>query len=58
MKRQFLSSLLLTTALAIGFLPAPSAFAAPQTFSGTTDDIIDIGPINVPSIITFTYEGD
>ena len=58
MKRQFLSSLLLTTALAIGFLPAPSAFAAPQTFSGDTDDIIDIGPINVPSIITFTYEGD
>jgi hypothetical protein len=58
MKRRFLSSLLLTTALTISFLPAPSAFAAPQTFSGTTDDIIDIAPINVPSIITFTYEGE
>lgn len=36
----------------------PSAFAAPQTFSGTTDDIIDIVPITVPSIITITYEGE
>jgi len=58
MKRRFLSTLLLTTALAISFLPAPSAFAALQTFSGTTDDIIDIAPINVPSIITFTYDGE
>jgi len=58
MKRRFLSTLLLTTALTISFLPAPSAVAAPQTFSGTTDDIIDIAPINVPSIVTFTYDGE
>lgn len=58
MKRHFLSTLMLSTALAISFIPAPSAFAAPQTFSGTTDDIIDIVPINVPSIITIMYEGE
>lgn len=58
MKKHFLGTILLSTALTISFLPVPSAFAAPQTFSGITDDIIDIAPITVPSIITITYEGE
>lgn len=57
-KRNILGAILLSTAVAISFLPAPAAFAAPQTFSGTTDDIIDISPITAPSIITLTYEGE
>ena len=56
-KRHFLGAFVLSTALAISFLQAPNAFAAPQTFSGTSDGIIDISPINAPSIISITYEG-
>jgi hypothetical protein len=58
MKKHFLGAVVLSTGLVIGFLQAPSAFAAPQTFSGTSDSIIDIVPINAPSIITITYEGE
>ena len=58
MKRHLLGAFVLSTGLVISFLQAPSAFAAPQTFSGTSDAIIDIVPINAPSIITITYEGE
>ena len=57
-KRNILGAVLLSAAVAISFLPAPAAVAAPQSFSGTTDDIIDIAPITAPSIVTFTYEGE
>jgi hypothetical protein len=57
-KRNILGAIMLSTVLTMGLLPVPSAHAAPQTFSGNTDDIIDIIPINAPSIITFTYEGE
>ena len=57
-KRHFLGSIVFSTAIAISFLQAPNAFAAPQTFSGTSDGIIDISPINAPSIISITYEGE
>ena len=58
MKRNILGAILLSIAITTTFLPTPAAVAAPQTFSGTTDDIIDIAPINAPSIVTFTYEGE
>lgn len=58
MKKRLLGAILLSTALSMNLLAVPSASAAPETFLGNTDDIIDIVPIKAPSIITFTYEGD
>ncbi len=58
MSKRLFGAILLATALTMTFIPAPSAFATPQTFSGSTDDIIDITPITAPSIVTFTYEGE
>jgi hypothetical protein len=58
MTKRLLGAIMLSTALTMTFIPVPSAVAAPQTFSGSTDDIIDITPITAPSVITFTYEGE
>jgi hypothetical protein len=58
MSKRLLGAVMLSTALTLTFIPVPTAVAAPQTFSGTTDDIIDITPITAPSIITITYEGE
>ena len=35
-----------------------SALAAPQSFTGTEDNIVDISPIKSPSVISFSYSGE
>ena len=35
-----------------------SAQAAPQSFTGTEDNIVDISPIKSPSVISFSYSGE
>jgi hypothetical protein len=58
MTKRLFGAIMLSTVLTLSFIPIPGAIAAPQEFSGTTDDIIDITPIKLPSIVTITYEGE
>jgi hypothetical protein len=56
--RRFFGGIGLSIVLILSFVAVPGSSAAPQTFSGNTDDIIDIVAINSPSLITITYDGD
>ena len=58
MTKRLFGAIMLSTVLTLSFIPIPGAVAAPQEFSGTTDDIIDITPIKLPSIVTIKYEGE
>lgn len=57
MKKSSRSALLIFV-LAAQLLFGTQAIAAPQSFTGTEDDIVDISPIKVPSVITFSYTGE
>jgi hypothetical protein len=44
--------------LIISFFTNQHAYSAPQSFSGTEDNIVDISPIKSASIIRFSYSGE
>ena len=56
-KFQKFFGILVSTVFLIGVL-APNLAQAAQTVSGNEDNIVDIQPITVPSILTFTYSGE